>query len=281
MREIMALSVLKSEYIVELLNVIPHGMGLVLAMEYLPSSLMHILKDKTLRLTIPLVKAYTKMLLLGVSFMHENSIMHRDLKPANLLISKDGVLKIADLGLARIYAKNQSDRQYSHQVATRWYRAPELLYGSRNYNMGVDVWAIGCIVAEMLIRKPLFPGETDIEQLAIVLHTLGTPTIETWPGLKNLPDYNKIAFAKTAGLSWKEILPRFDWYIVNFVKGFLQYDSNKRLSAKQALNHTFFIISPLCCNLDDMPKPQDIKSEIVLDSDSDIYSDFEKLISGF
>lgn len=80
----------------------------------------------------------------------------QDLKPANLLINSQGVLKIADFGLARIYNEGKH-RQYSHQVATRWYRAPELLYGSRNYDQSVDIWAVGCIFGEMINRQPLFP----------------------------------------------------------------------------------------------------------------------------
>ncbi|CAF5106739.1 unnamed protein product, partial [Rotaria sp. Silwood1] len=88
-----------------------------------------------------------------------------DLKPANLLISTTGHLKIADFGLARIFDKAKPQRQYSHQVATRWYRAPELLYGSRSYDEGVDLWAVGCIFGELINRSPLFPGESDIHRL--------------------------------------------------------------------------------------------------------------------
>ncbi|KAK9702687.1 Protein kinase domain [Popillia japonica] len=282
MREILALRVLKFEYIVELLDVVPHGMGLVLVMEYLPSSLFNLLKDETYVLNMAQIKCYSKMLLLGVNFMHENSIMHRDLKPANLLITDNGVLKIADLGLARIYVKGESNRQYTHQVATRWYRAPELLYGSRMYTPSVDLWAVGCIIAEMLTRKPLFPGETDIEQLAIVLHTLGTPTEDTWPGLQELPDYNKISFSTAAGLDWKEILPGVDDDIINFIKGFIEYDHSKRLGAKEALNHTYFSISPVASDLGDMPKPKDIRNHFLEDAENfeNFYSEFEQLING-
>lgn len=94
----------------------------------------------------------------GVAFkMKFYTFVFKDLKPANLLIAESGALKIADLGLARIYAKNDNNRQYTHQVATRWYRAPELLYGSRNYTSSVDLWALGCIIGEMLMKKPIFP----------------------------------------------------------------------------------------------------------------------------
>lgn len=152
------------------------GSSVVLVMEFLPCSLQEVLK-KT-ELDLPQIKSYSKMLLKGVEFMHRNHIMHRvrykfqfifyaikyleiyfifqDIKPANLLISPKRVLKIADFGLARIYNDQELSRNYSHQVATRWYRAPELLYGSKSYTPSVDMWAVGCIIAEMVNRTPLF-----------------------------------------------------------------------------------------------------------------------------
>ncbi|KAF2897270.1 hypothetical protein ILUMI_08910 [Ignelater luminosus] len=259
MREIASLQVLNSDYIVKLLNIIPHGMGFVLVMEYLPSSLYDVLRDTDNPLNEAQIKCYMKMLLFGVKYMHENHIMHRDLKPANLLIAQDGTLKIADFGLARIYVKNEPNRQYSHQVATRWYRAPELLYGSHNYTTAVDMWAVGCIMSELYNKTPLFPGETDIEQLAIVLHTLGTPNEESWPGLAKLPDYNKITFSYSSGLSWNAIVPDIADESLDLIKNFLLYNHCKRLNAREALNHAYFFIKPLACSLTEMLKPDSIK----------------------
>ena len=103
--------------------------------------------------------------------------MHRDLKPANLLISPTGHLKIADFGLARVFSSDEG-RLYSHQVATRWYRAPELLYGARKYDQAVDLWAVGCIFGELINNSPLFAGENDIDQLYSVLRVIGTPSVK-------------------------------------------------------------------------------------------------------
>ncbi|KAF5303645.1 hypothetical protein FQA39_LY09892 [Lamprigera yunnana] len=262
MREIYSLKVLSSDYIVKMLDIIPHGMGFVLVMEYLPSSLYEVLRDCDNPLSEPQIKCYTKMLLLGVKYMHESHIMHRDLKPANLLIAHNGLLKVADFGLARIYLKNEPVRKYSHQVATRWYRSPELLYGSHNYTNSIDMWSIGCILAELYNKSPLFPGETDIEQLAIVLYSLGTPTEETWPGLHSLPDYNKITFSYSSGLSWNAIVPDVSDQTIDLIKSFLQYNHQKRLTARQALNHEYFFTNPTECSLEEMPKPENInKSE--------------------
>ncbi|RZC37864.1 cyclin-dependent kinase 20, partial [Asbolus verrucosus] len=209
MREICVLRALQSKNIVKLIDIFNVESAVLIVMEHLQRSLAEVLKDIEKPLSIPQIKTYTKMILMGVDAMHSNHIMHRDLKPANLLIDDDGVLKIADFGLSRIYNKNK-DRQYTHQVGTRWYRAPELLYGSQKYTPAVDMWAVGCILAEMIDKQPLFPGETDIAQLAIVLATLGTPNEEVWPGLTTLPDYNKIAFTYSEGQTWEAKFPDCD-----------------------------------------------------------------------
>ncbi|KAK2163637.1 hypothetical protein LSH36_76g06023 [Paralvinella palmiformis] len=140
LREIKALQEIEeNEYIVKLRDVFPHGTGFVLVFQYMLSDLAEVLRNADRPLTESQIKSYTIMLLKGVAFIHANNIMHRDLKPANLLISYTGQLKIADFGLARVF-QNDGNRLYSHQVATRWYRAPELLYGARKYDQGVDLW---------------------------------------------------------------------------------------------------------------------------------------------
>ena len=166
---------IESSFYFRLYDVFPQGLGFVLVFEFMVSDLSEIIKDASNPVTEPEIKSYMMMLLKGVSFLHKQEVMHRDLKPANLLISAEGRLKIADFGLSRICSRDD-ERQYSHQVATRWYRAPELLYGSRNYTEGVDLWAVGCIFGELLNNCPLFPGENDIDQLGIVIKNLGTPT---------------------------------------------------------------------------------------------------------
>ena len=102
-------------------------------------------------------------------------------------MNSNGILKIADFGLAKFYGS--PNRQYTHMVVTRWYRAPELLFGARNYGTGVDVWAVGCILAELLLRIPFVAGDTDLDQLGKIFQAMGTPTEESWPGLTKLPDY--------------------------------------------------------------------------------------------
>lgn len=106
-------------------------------------------------------------------------IFLQDLKPNNLLVNKKGVLKIADFGLAKRFGT--PDRLHTHRVVTRFYRAPELLFGARAYGPAMDIWAVGCIVAELLLRVPFLPGESDLDQLTKIFTTLGSPSEETWP----------------------------------------------------------------------------------------------------
>ncbi|XP_028525141.1 cyclin-dependent kinase 20 isoform X3 [Apis cerana] len=204
-REIKILQQLKHLNIIELLDAFPAGLDFIMVFEYMPTGLWEIIKDNDILLTPVQIKIYIKMILEGIAYIHEKNIIHRDLKPANLLINEKGILKIADFGLGRLLWKNVT-KPYSHQIATRWYRAPELLYGARYYTSAIDMWSIGCIFGELLNKSPLFPGETDIEQLAIVLKYLGSPTSETWPDLSILPDYNKITFPYHKGISWEKII---------------------------------------------------------------------------
>ncbi|XP_074873645.1 cyclin-dependent kinase 20 isoform X3 [Carettochelys insculpta] len=241
LREIKALQEIEENpHVVKLKAVFPHGAGFVLVFEYMLSDLAEVIRNAQQPLTQAQVKGYMLMLLQGVAFCHANSIMHRDLKPANLLISSTGQLKIADFGLARLFSSDDS-RLYSHQVATRWYRAPELLYGARRYDEGVDLWAVGCIFAELLNNSPLFPGENDIEQLCCVLRILGTPTQHTWP---------------KPPVPLEEVLPDAPPQSLQLLRCFLLYPSRERVRAAQALVHPYFFTAPLPAHHSELPVPQ-------------------------
>ncbi|XP_049774267.1 cyclin-dependent kinase 20-like isoform X2 [Schistocerca cancellata] len=196
-----------------------------------------------------------------------------DLKPANLLISREGVLKIADLGLARLFGNEAIQRPYSHQVATRWYRAPELLYGARYYTESVDLWSVGCILGELLNNSPVFRGETDIEQLAIVIHTLGTPNEEVWPGVSTLPDYNKVSFKECRGIPLEQVFLEVSPEGVDLLKKLLLYDASKRISAEKALVHQYFFTRPLPSPMSEMPKPTDEHRQKISSKEYDVDRD--------
>ncbi|XP_053226877.1 cyclin-dependent kinase 20 isoform X4 [Podarcis raffonei] len=256
LREIKALQEIEeNQHVVKLKDFFPHGTGFVLVFEYMLSDLSEVIRNSEQPLTEAQVKGYMLMLLKGVDFCHANSIMHRDLKPANLLISSTGQLKIADFGLARVFTSD-GERLYSHQVATRWYRAPELLYGARKYDEGVDLWAVGCIFAELLNNSPLFPGENDIEQLCCVLRVLGTPNQKIWPEITELPDYNKISFKEKLPIPLEQVVPDASPQAVQLLKQFLVYPSKQRVQAAQALLHPYFFTPPLPAHHLELPIPQ-------------------------
>ncbi|XP_031846271.1 cyclin-dependent kinase 20 [Nomia melanderi] len=253
MREIKILQQLKHHNIIKLLDAFPVGLDFIMVFEYMPISLWEIIKDNEIVLTSVQVKMYMKMILEGIAYVHEKNIIHRDLKPANLLINEKGILKIADFGLGRLMWTDMC-RPYSHQIATRWYRAPELLYGARYYTSAIDMWSIGCIFGELLNKSPLFPGETDIEQLAIVLKYLGSPTPETWPELSTLPDYNKITFPYHKGITWENIIEDAQPEAIDLISKILIYDSSNRLTANEALCHVYFYTKPYT-SLNNLIKP--------------------------
>lgn len=137
-------------------------------------------------------------LIQGIEYLHKEGIMHRDIKGGNLLLTKDGVLKIADFGLAREF-KRVNNLQFTVKVVTRWYRAPELLLNVANYKESIDIWSIGCFIAEMFIGKPLFPGRSDLEQLPTIYEKLGVPNNESYPNVdyckgfnESVSEYNKL-----------------------------------------------------------------------------------------
>ncbi|EGF82933.1 hypothetical protein BATDEDRAFT_85661 [Batrachochytrium dendrobatidis JAM81] len=256
LREIKALQEIDHQNVVKLREVFPSGTGVVLVFEYMLSDLAEVLRNASKPLTEAQIKAYMLMLLKGVAYCHKNSIMHRDLKPANLLISSTGILKLADFGLARVYSSDVSGRPYSHQVATRWYRAPELLYGARVYDTGVDLWAVGCIFGELLNHSPLFPGQNDIDQLYCVIGILGTPTKEIWPELETLPDYGKIQFPSLPLVVLEKVCPDASAEAIRLLKKFLVYASVLRISAQKALLDPYFFNKPLPAHHLELPIPK-------------------------
>ena len=189
LREVRILKQLKHNNIVSLLEVFrrPRDRKLFLVFEYVERTILEILEKHPYGLDDSDVQKYTYQLLCALQYCHQNKIIHRDVKPENILISKSGILKLCDFGFARTMGGNGT--KYTDYVATRWYRSPELLVGDPEYHQSVDIWAVGCMTAEISTGVPLFPGESDLDQLHQIIKTTGRLTSRQLSAFKNNPLY--------------------------------------------------------------------------------------------
>jgi len=236
-REISLLRELNHPNIVDLKDVIHADQKLYLVFEFLDQDLKKYMDAVGKKLKPMLVKSYLFQLLQGITFCHRRRVLHRDLKPQNLLIDRHGTLKLADFGLARAFGV--PIRTYTHEVVTLWYRAPEILLGGKQYATAVDIWSIGCIFAEMVMRQPLFPGDSEIDELFRIFRTLGTPTDEMWPGVSSYRDY-KMTFPKWAPRPLSRVVTDLEPDGLDLLAQMLVYEPGKRISAVEAMKHPYF-----------------------------------------
>ena len=172
--------------------------SLYLVFEYLEFDLKKYLKHIGTALPKAQTQSFLYQILQALVYLHSHRIFHRDLKPQNLLIDSTGTtVKLADFGLARAFGL--PIKTYTHEVVTLWYRCPEILLGQKQYSLGVDLWSTGCIFAEMAQKKPLFMGDSEIDQIFKILKVLGTPNESNWPEALKLSDF-KATFPKWTGI---------------------------------------------------------------------------------
>ncbi|CBQ73530.1 related to SSN3-cyclin-dependent CTD kinase [Sporisorium reilianum SRZ2] len=265
MREISLNRELSHANIVTLHQVMLEEKAIYMVFEYAEHDLLQIIHYHSTALRAPIPPAVLKSLLWqlinGVAYLHANWILHRDLKPANILVTSHGVVKIGDLGLARLYSSPlQSLYNGDKVVVTIWYRAPELLLGARHYTTAIDMWSIGCIWGELLALRPMFKGEEakmdpktkaapfQTDQLKRIVEVLGTPHKDRWPAVEAMPDY-KGWWPHLRLDNYPKTLAR--WYATRhksddgytLFDALLQYDAEQRLTANQALEHAWFTAS--------------------------------------
>eukprot|EP01135_Chromosphaera_perkinsii_P002979 Nk52_evm1s232 gene=Nk52_evmTU1s232 len=251
LREIKLLQELHHPNIIGLLDVFGKRKANVnLVFEFMDTDLEILIKEKSIIFKAADIKRIILMTLQGIEYLHDNWVLHRDLKPNNLLVGVDGTVKITDFGLARTFGS--PDRLYSSQVVTRWYRSPELLLGAKNYGTGVDIWAVGCIFAELMLRNPFLPGESDLDQLNKIFSALGTPTFAQWPGMKKLPDY--VQFQEYPAVPFSQIFTAASHDAIRLIGTMFEFDPCNRCTASEALKSDYFRNKPYAAPPQHLPK---------------------------
>ena len=244
-REVMILQELNGhDNIIRLLNVIKaeNNMDLYLVFDYMEADLYNAIRANILQ---DIHKQYILyQSLKAMKFIHSADIIHRDLKPSNIFINSDCQIKIGDFGLARTLTsgKNGHSAVVTDYVATRWYRAPEMLLGSQYYSKSVDMWSMGCILAELLSGKPLFPGKSTKNQIAMVLEITGLPKRDEFNAIreKYLIEIDEKVFpTKLTKKSLKSVVPGVSPDALDLMTKLLQFDPDKRLTVDEALQHKY------------------------------------------
>ncbi|KAG8626439.1 hypothetical protein KVT40_005384 [Elsinoe batatas] len=281
-REMALCTELSHENVIHLVEIILESKCIFMIFEYAEHDLLQIVHWHTQHPRTPIaasaLRSIMYQLLDGLLYLHRNWVMHRDLKPANIMVTWSGRIKIGDLGLARLFQKPlQPLFSGDKVVVTIWYRAPELLLGTRHYTPAIDLWAVGCIFAELMSLRPIFKGEEAKQdskktvpfqrnQMCKIAEILGLPRKESWPLLTSLPEYGQLSalaaananVARPTGIDrWWENITKSNNYssssaaVMNtgppphknglaLLKILLEYDPLKRITAEQALEHTFF-----------------------------------------
>ncbi|XP_045907495.1 serine/threonine-protein kinase MAK-like isoform X2 [Micropterus dolomieu] len=250
LREVKSLKKLNHANVVKLREVIRENDYLYFVFEYMKENLYQLMKERNKLFPESVIRNMTFQILQGLSFIHKHGYFHRDMKPENLLCMGPELVKIADFGLAR---EIRSQPPYTDYVSTRWYRAPEVLLKSNSYSSPIDIWAVGCIMAELYTLRPLFPGNSEVDEIFKICQVLGTLKKSDWPEGYNLATSMNFRFPKCVPTSLRSLIPNASHEAIALMKDMLQWDPEKRPSAAQALRYPYFHVgqalgAPLQCS---------------------------------
>ncbi|XP_062097559.1 probable serine/threonine-protein kinase At1g54610 [Humulus lupulus] len=250
-REIMILRKLDHPNVIKLEGLATSRMqySLYLVFDFMQADLTKVISRSGQKLNEAQVKCYMQQLLSGLHHCHEVGILHRDIKSSNLLVDKSGRLKIADFGLANFFPPKPKCHLTS-RVVTLWYRAPELLLGSTDYGVGIDLWSAGCLLVEMFIGRPFLPGRTEVEQLHKIFKLCGAPSDDYWKKMKLPTSFRPPQHYKP---THEEVFRNFPYSSYGLLTQLLALDPACRGTAASALQSNFFCASPLACELSALP----------------------------
>ena len=262
LREINILQKLRHENIVNLLEICREKSdsntsctsNFYLVFEFCEYDLSKLFISRSIKFNLGEIKNVLRQLLNGLYFIHINNIVHRDIKPANILITRNGILKLADFGLSKAICCQKREKRMlmTNTVVTLWYRPPEVLLGSKNYGQEIDLWGIGCVMAEMWYRSPILAANSEQQQLQAISNLCGEISTDVWPSVNRLPLYNKMILPTGPK---RQLKARLRGVVENengldLIDQFLQLDPTKRIDADKALDHDFFWTDPLPCSID-------------------------------
>ncbi|KAJ8713244.1 hypothetical protein PYW07_013614 [Mythimna separata] len=239
LREVKSLKKLNHANIVKLREVIRENDTLYFVFEYMRGNLYQLIRDAERAFPEPVLRNIVYQVLQGLAHMHRHGFFHRDLKPENLLCAGPELVKIADLGLAR---EVRSRPPYTDYVSTRWYRAPEVLLHDTRYGAPIDLWALGCIMSELYTCRPLFPGNSEIDQLHKICAVLGTPERDDWPEGYALADALRFRFPASAGVPLARVVPSASPPALALLAALMRYPPRDRPTAPQALRFPYFAV---------------------------------------
>merc|ERR1711915_915418 len=211
-----------------------------LVLEYIPETVYKVARQYSKqKQTIPVtfIKLYMYQLFRSLAYIHSLGVCHRDIKPQNLLLDPEtGVLKLCDFGSAKHLVRGEPNVSY---ICSRYYRAPELIFGSTDYTTAIDIWSEGCVGAELLLGQPLFPGDSGVDQLVEIIKVLGTPTREEISSMNS--NYTEFKFPQIKAHPWHKVFhKKMPPEAVDLVSRLLQYSPNLRCTALEACAHPFF-----------------------------------------
>ncbi|EGI59484.1 PREDICTED: serine/threonine-protein kinase ICK [Acromyrmex echinatior] len=237
LREVKSLKKLSHANVVKLKEVIRENDVLYFVFEYMKENLYQLMKDRDKLFPEPVIRNMVYQVLQGLAFMHKHGFFHRDMKPENLLCMGPELVKIADFGLAR---EIRSRPPYTDYVSTRWYRAPEVLLHSTTYNSPIDIWAVGCIMAELYTFRPLFPGKSEIDEIFKICSVIGTPDKDDWLEGYQLATAMNFKFPNFTRTSLAVLIPNASQEAVILMEDMLQWNPVKRPTAQQSLRYPYF-----------------------------------------
>ncbi|PIK46399.1 hypothetical protein BSL78_16718 [Apostichopus japonicus] len=237
LREVKSLKKLNHANVVKLKEVIRENDYLYFVFEFMKENLYQLMKDRDKLFPESSVRNITYQILQGMAFIHKHGFFHRDMKPENLLCMGPELVKIADFGLAR---EIRSRPPYTDYVSTRWYRAPEVLLRSTNYSSPVDIWAIGCIMAELYTLRPLFPGTSELDEIFRICSILGTPTKDEWQDGHQLAARMNFRFPTCVPTHLRSLIPNASKDGIQLMVDMMLWNPQKRPSAAQSLRYSYF-----------------------------------------